>query len=112
MDMATKIDLLWKVTCGVAYLHDLRAIDGRSHDFVHRDVKPENLLLADRSEGALVKLCDFGLASFGLSASATHTSASGKPVLVGTTEYMAPEVVRQMACGQAIDAWALGVHKR
>jgi serine/threonine protein kinase len=28
---------------------------------------------------------------------------------VGTTEYMAPEVVRQMACGQAIDAWALGI---
>ena len=30
-------------------------------------------------------------------------------MLVGTTEYMAPEVVRQMACGQAIDAWALGI---
>ena len=56
-----------------------------------------------------VKLCDFGLASIGLTASATHTSSSGKPVLVGTTEYMAPEVLRRMQCGQAVDVWALGV---
>ena len=28
---------------------------------------------------------------------------------VGTTEYMAPEVLRRMQCGQAVDVWALGV---
>ena len=30
-------------------------------------------------------------------------------MLVGTTEYMAPEVLRRMQCGQAVDVWALGV---
>ena len=68
---------------------------------LYRDLKPENVLICASGH---IKLCDFGLAAYGLmSASATHTSASGKPVMVGTTEYMAPEVVRQMACGQAID---------
>ena len=79
------------------------------HGIVHRDLKPENLLLVDKSQHSDVKLCDFGLAAVGLTASATHTSASGRPVLVGTTEYMAPEVLRRMLCGQAVDVWSLGV---
>ena len=30
-------------------------------------------------------------------------------MLVGTTEYMAPEIIRMMECGQAVDVWAAGV---
>ena len=73
---------------------------------LYRDLKPENVLICASGH---IKLCDFGLAAVGISASATHISASGRPVLVGTTEYMAPEVVRQQTCGQAVDLWALGV---
>ena len=31
------------------------------HGIVHRDLKPENFLMSDKSEGAEVKLIDFGL---------------------------------------------------
>ncbi|EOD27615.1 hypothetical protein EMIHUDRAFT_235470 [Emiliania huxleyi CCMP1516] len=58
----------------------------------------------------LGRLCDFGLAAIGLTAPATQPSASGRPVLIGTTEYMAPEIIRMLeSCGQAVDLWALGV---
>ena len=44
-------DLMWQILCGVDFLH--------SHRIVHRDIKPQNILLSN--DGTL-KLADFGLA--------------------------------------------------
>lgn len=53
---------------------------------VHRDVKPQNLLL--RSDG-LLKVADFGIARGGVGATITQAGT-----LLGTAAYMAPEVAR------------------
>ena len=82
----------------------LQHLHGRG--VVHRDVKPENLLLADRSEGALVKLCDFGLACEVEPASGLQRRAS---ILNGTVAYMAPEHLREEPHGAAVDLWSLGI---
>jgi len=86
------------VLLGLEHLHEMRII--------YRDLKPENVLVC--ADG-YIKLCDFGLAAVGLTAPPSQLSASGKQVLVGTTEYMAPEIIRMMECGQAVDVWAAGV---
>jgi serine/threonine protein kinase len=69
---------------------------------VHRDVKPQNMLL---DEGQRVYLADFGIAR--LLETSTHLTATG--MIQGTPAYMAPE----QATGQAVDAradvYALGI---
>ncbi|MDP9239197.1 MAG: Stk1 family PASTA domain-containing Ser/Thr kinase [Actinomycetota bacterium] len=69
---------------------------------VHRDVKPENVLLGD--DGS-VKVADFGLAR--AVEAATHTSAAG--LLIGTAAYVAPEQVARGTADERTDVYAAGV---
>jgi serine/threonine protein kinase len=70
-----------------------------AHGLVHRDVKPSNVMLG--LEGAA--LTDFGVAR-GLADSVL--TAPGK--VVGTLDYLAPEVIRGQTAGPAADLYALG----
>ncbi len=73
---------------------------------IHRDLKPDNIFLAE-DHGALVpKLLDFGIAKV-LGGDASQT---GTGVMIGTPQYMAPEQVRgDREVGPAADVWSLGV---
>eukprot|EP00546_Thalassionema_frauenfeldii_P000946 CAMPEP_0178939074 /NCGR_PEP_ID=MMETSP0786-20121207/26682_1 /TAXON_ID=186022 /ORGANISM="Thalassionema frauenfeldii, Strain CCMP 1798" /LENGTH=494 /DNA_ID=CAMNT_0020617859 /DNA_START=60 /DNA_END=1544 /DNA_ORIENTATION=+ len=105
----------------LAVLYDLH---GRG--IVHRDVKPENLLLM-RNEGTHIKLCDFGVARSLLNDGETETSVYGgndgdlSPFPpgrgrlaraysnVGSDLYAAPEVCLRDGYGTAVDVYSLGV---
>lgn len=70
---------------------------------IHRDVKPENVLIADDGR---VKVADFGLAK-AISADTQHTATQG--VLIGTVSYLAPELVVDGTADARADVYALGV---
>ncbi|NUS49553.1 MAG: Stk1 family PASTA domain-containing Ser/Thr kinase [Nocardioidaceae bacterium] len=69
---------------------------------IHRDVKPENVLLGD--DGG-VKVADFGLAR-AVSAETQHTTGG---VLIGTVSYLAPELVVDGTADARCDVYAAGV---
>jgi hypothetical protein len=70
---------------------------------VHRDVKPDNLLLA---EDGTIKLADLGLVRYSLPDGADLTRAGD---LLGTPSYMAPEQARDSrAADSRSDLWSLG----
>ncbi len=88
------ISLVKQVADALQYAHEQK--------FIHRDVKPENMLLGRRQE---VLLSDFGIATIAHSTSSLSASAQGTS---GTLAYMAPEQIE----GQprpASDQYALGV---
>lgn len=70
---------------------------------VHRDVKPENVLIADDGR---IKVADFGLAK-AVSADTQHTATNG--VLIGTVSYLAPELVVEQRADARADVYAVGV---
>lgn len=82
-----------QVSKGLEYLH--------SKSIVHLDLKPENIVLTERG-GQTVKIIDFGTAM---------QLRKGEKVqaMVGTAEFVAPEVVNYDAITTETDQWSLGV---
>ncbi|MEV6305580.1 serine/threonine-protein kinase [Actinoplanes sp. NPDC051861] len=71
---------------------------------VHRDVKPDNILLSGPGEDAEVRLTDFGIARVLDAAGLTTPHA-----IIGTPHYMAPETVSGGEAAPSADVYALGI---
>ncbi|KAJ6671958.1 SERINE/THREONINE-PROTEIN KINASE [Salix viminalis] len=111
-----------EVVLALEYLH--------SSNVIHRDLKPDNLLI---SQDGHIKLTDFGLSKVGLISSTDDlsvplVSSSGfldddelkgqssskteerqKHPVVGTPDYLAPEILLGMGHGATADWWSVGV---
>eukprot|EP01036_Dinobryon_divergens_P029898 gene29899-39068_t len=89
-------DCIRNVLKALKYCHD--------NNIVHRDLKPENLLLSSKDKE--LNADDLKLADFGFAVVAEGDNLTD---LVGTPDYIAPEILSKKRYGKAVDMWSLGV---
>ncbi|XP_012527846.1 inhibitor of nuclear factor kappa-B kinase subunit beta isoform X2 [Monomorium pharaonis] len=88
------VKVMSEISSAVEYLH--------SYKITHRDLKPENIVLQDEQNMISYKLIDLGYAK-----ELGETSASAS--LVGTLNYVAPELLWKKKYSCSVDYWSLGI---
>jgi len=101
--------IIYQIADGIKHMH--------GHGIVHRDIKPENILCQIRPPDNQVVLKDDKkqkpevipkIVSFGFSAN--YRDKGGCNTVIGTDEYVAPEVLNvSTKYGEKVDMWSLGV---
>eukprot|EP01124_Arcella_intermedia_P028361 TRINITY_DN5746_c0_g2_i1.p1 TRINITY_DN5746_c0_g2~~TRINITY_DN5746_c0_g2_i1.p1 ORF type:complete len:1015 (-),score=249.61 TRINITY_DN5746_c0_g2_i1:64-3108(-) len=91
LDEDTARHFMCQIASGLQYLHNNRII--------HRDMKPQNILLTEQSPRANLKICDFGFARV---EEETMKSILGSPL------YMAPEILLGRTYTNKSDLWSVG----
>jgi len=87
-----------EVLLALGHLHSL--------DFVYRDLKPEHVLLAMDGH---VMLCDLSTAHRMPGRVGSVAPPAGDMSLIGTPEYLAPEILLSNQCSEAVDFWSSGI---
>ncbi|MGA8528282.1 MAG: protein kinase, partial [Acidobacteriaceae bacterium] len=91
------MEILRQMASGLAAIHD--------QGIVHRDIKPNNIMLEGSGENVRLWITDFGLAR----AHESETSLQSKNGVAGTPGYIAPELYAGHPPSQASDLYAFGV---
>ena len=87
------LKFLIQMARGLKFLH--------SKNVIHRDIKPQNLLLSEFSPNAIIKFADFGFAKHLHEAALAQTPC-------GTPLYMAPEIFEMKEYDAKADVWSIG----
>lgn len=110
-DMAQRLKQHGRFSEAVARFYMAEIVIALDHlhtrHIIYRDLKPENILL---SRDGHLKLADFGLAKTNItSVGGVTTRGSKAQTFCGTPYYLAPEIIKGVDYGMAVDWWSTGV---
>jgi len=92
-DEKTLIEIIKQLSSVFYYIHQ--------SNYIYYDIKPENILISESSGKPVVKLIDFGLAE--------HIPSISQFFVRGTSEYIAPEIIKKENVDHRADLYSLGI---
>ncbi len=112
-DLAVLVDREGPLSPPLAVRYMLEACEALAeahrNGIIHRDVKPQNLFLANEGSASVVKVLDFGLAKILKSGSLLGTdSLTRNGHVLGSPYYMSPEQIRSSEIDLRTDVWSVG----
>lgn len=93
LEVKEAVDIAIQIASGLARAHE--------KNIVHRDIKPDNIIITNRNE---VKILDFGLAKL-----TGQTQLTKDTSTLGTVSYMSPEQIGGKEVDIRTDIWSMGV---
>jgi ABC-type transport system substrate-binding protein len=103
LSLGEVIDIGIKVAEALDYSHVPRG-DGETRGVVHRDIKPDNIMVLRDEDGLRVRVMDFGVARIASEERITKTGT-----IIGTPAYLSPEQVAAKNVDSRSDIYSLGV---
>lgn len=102
LETARAISLMLQTSAAVAAAHEA--------GIIHRDLKPSNILVTQSADQpAVVKVLDFGIATFTPEDDEDVTAPNQTSTVIGTPRYMSPEQYNGNELTPAADVYSLGV---
>lgn len=101
LDAFTSLEVVKGVLEALSCAHDAKV--------VHRDIKPDNIMLATEDGELRVQLVDFGIAHLEDEGPLAATRITKNGMLLGTPAYMAPEQAAGEAVDHRVDLYSVGV---
>lgn len=74
-----------------------------SKGIIHWDLKPENILYESEDDGSILKIADFGVSKI------LNNPKELTSTIIGSSNYMAPEIFKGMKYTNKCDVYALGI---
>ena len=91
LGMENILYIMSRICAGLDYSHNLKDLQGKPLNIIHRDINPQNILMTYEGQ---IKIIDFGIAK-----AASHNNQTRENLIKGKLAYMSPE----QANGQQID---------
>lgn len=90
-----------RICAGLDYSHNLKDLQGRPLNIIHRDVNPQNIFNTYQGQ---VKIIDFGIAK-----AASHNTNTNEGLIKGKLAYMSPEQANGEVIDHRSDIFSLGI---
>ena len=100
-DLENTLYVISRVCAGLDYSHNLKDLQGKPLNIIHRDINPQNIFITYEGQ---VKIIDFGIAK-----AASHNSTTHEGLIKGKLAYMSPEQAKGKAIDHRSDIFSTGI---